>query len=94
MPSKLKQRRLRRLKADLAWWREEAEDCRSRLLELAGEIDRVRAQIVRVPMPVVVPSALIAELAMEKAVERLNDLPRINGEKAKRADRLNWCRLF
>ena len=34
MPSKLKQRRLRRLKADLAWWREEAEDCRSRLLEL------------------------------------------------------------
>ena len=39
MPSKLKQRRLRRLKADLAWWREEAEDCRSRLLELAGEID-------------------------------------------------------
>ena len=40
MPSKLKQRRLRRLKADLAWWREEAEDCRSRLLELAGEIDR------------------------------------------------------
>ena len=73
MPSKLKQRRLRRLKADLAWWREEAEDCRSRLLVLAGEIDRVRAQIVRVPMPVVVPSALIAELAMEKAVERLND---------------------
>ncbi|MEX1761210.1 hypothetical protein WMQ20_32040, partial [Escherichia coli] len=73
MPSKLKQRRLRRLKADVAWWREEAEDCRSRLLELAGEIDIVRAQIVRVPMPVVVPSALIAELAMEKAVERLND---------------------
>ncbi|EMM1340932.1 hypothetical protein R5P09_003207 [Enterobacter roggenkampii] len=73
MVSKRKQRRMRRLKTDLAWWREEAEDCRSRLLELAGEIDRVRAQIVRVPMPVVVPSALIAELAMEKAVERLND---------------------
>lgn len=73
MPSKLIQRRLRRLKADLAWWREEAEVCRSRLLELAGEIDRARAQIIRVPMPVVVPSASIAELAMEKAVERLND---------------------
>ena len=58
MPSKLKQRRLRRLKADLAWWREEAEDCRSHLLELAGEIDRVRAQIVRVPMPVVVLSLI------------------------------------
>jgi len=39
MPSKLKQRRMRRLKADVAWWREEAEDCRSRLLGLAGEND-------------------------------------------------------
>jgi hypothetical protein len=30
MASKLKQRRMRRLKADVTWWREEAEDCRSR----------------------------------------------------------------
>ena len=56
MVSKLKQRRLRRLKADVAWWREEAEDCRSRLLELAGEIDRLKKQVIRVPMPVVVPA--------------------------------------
>lgn len=43
MVSKLKQRRVRRLKADVAWWRDEAEDCRSRLLELAGEIDRLKS---------------------------------------------------
>lgn len=36
-------------------------------------LKKLTAQIVRVPMPVVVPSALIAELAMEKVVERLND---------------------
>jgi hypothetical protein len=40
--AKLKQRRLRRLKADVNWWRDEAEDCRSRVLELAGEIDRLQ----------------------------------------------------
>ncbi|HAS1096086.1 TPA: hypothetical protein I3789_002615 [Enterobacter cloacae] len=55
MASKLKQRRMRRLKADVAWWREEAEDCRSRMLELAGEIDRLKKLVIRVPMPVVVP---------------------------------------
>lgn len=36
MVSKLKQRRLRRLKADVAWWREEAEYGNRRILELAG----------------------------------------------------------
>lgn len=56
MVSKLKQRRVRRLKADVDWWREEAEDCRSRLLELAGEIDRLKKLVIRVPMPVVVPA--------------------------------------
>ena len=73
MTSKLKQRRSRRHKADLAWWKAEAQDWKQIALEHAAEIDRLRTQIVRVPMPVVVPSALIAELTMEKAIERLND---------------------
>lgn len=67
MVSKLKQRRLRRLKADVAWWREEAEDCRSRLLELAGEIDRLRALVIRVPMPVVVPAQSAAFVGIDLA---------------------------
>ncbi|MCU6325693.1 hypothetical protein [Enterobacter quasiroggenkampii] len=66
MVSKLKQRRLRRLKADVAWWREEAEDCRSRLLELAGEIDRLKKQIICVPMPVVVPESVADELKLRE----------------------------
>lgn len=67
MVSKLKQRRLRRLKADVAWWREEAEDCRSRLLELAGEIDRLKKQVIRVPMPVVVPVQSAAFIGIDLA---------------------------
>ncbi|WBT59295.1 hypothetical protein [Kosakonia oryzendophytica] len=59
MPSKLKQRRLRRLKDDVAWWRAEAEYCKARLLELAGELDNARQQIIRVPMPVPVPAPIL-----------------------------------
>lgn len=66
MPSKLKQRRMRRLKADVAWWREEAEDSRSRLLELAGEIDRLKKLVIRVPMPVVVPESVADELKLRE----------------------------
>lgn len=66
MVSKLKQRRVRRLKADVAWWRDEAEDCRSRLLELAGEIDRLRALVIRVPMPVLVPESVADELKLRE----------------------------
>ena len=70
--SKLKQRRSRRVKADVAWWKAEAQDWKDIAMEHAAEIDRLRALIIRVPMPVAVPSALIAELTMEKAIERLN----------------------
>ncbi|MCU3443774.1 hypothetical protein [Enterobacter asburiae] len=66
MVSKLKQRRVRRLKADVAWWREEAEDCRSRLLELAGEVDSLKKLIIRVPMPVVVPESMADELKLRE----------------------------
>ncbi|RTP54233.1 hypothetical protein EKN39_24125, partial [Enterobacter hormaechei] len=62
MVSKLKQRRLRRLKSDVAWWREEAEDCRSRLLELAGEIDRLKKLVIRVPMPVLISKEMANQL--------------------------------
>lgn len=65
MASKLKQRRMRRLKADVAWWREEAEDCRSRLLELAWEIDRLKKLVIRVPMPVVVPAQSAAFIGID-----------------------------
>ncbi|WP_417647865.1 hypothetical protein [Enterobacter hormaechei] len=66
MVSKLKQRRLRRLKADVAWWREEAEYSNRRILELAGEIDRLRALVIRVPMPVVVPESVAEELKLRE----------------------------
>ncbi|MCL7670040.1 hypothetical protein M8370_11090 [Enterobacter cloacae complex sp. OE43NF] len=66
MVSKLKQRRLRRLKADVAWWREEVEDCHARLLELAGEIDRLKKLVIRVPMPVVVPESVADELKLRE----------------------------
>lgn len=75
--SKLKQRRIRRLKADIAWWREEAEYCRSRLLELAGEIDRLKKQVIRVPMPVVVPAEINQRINVKGAfamgIERYGD---------------------
>lgn len=77
MVSKLKQRRVRRLKADVAWWREEAEDCRYRLLELAGEIDRLKKLVIRVPMPVVVPAEIIHSInvngAFAMGIERYGD---------------------
>lgn len=77
MVSKLKQRRLRRLKADVAWWREEAEYGNRRILELAGEIDRLRTLVIRVPMPVVVPAEIIQRINVKGAfamgIERYGD---------------------
>ncbi|MCH9308634.1 hypothetical protein [Escherichia coli] len=66
MVSKLKQRRVRRLKADVAWWREEAEYGNRRILELAGEIDRLKKLVIRVPMPVLVPESLADELKLRE----------------------------
>lgn len=60
--SKLKQRRLRRLKADVAWWKGEASDLYSRVMEQADEIAELRRLVIRVPMPVVVPADIIQEL--------------------------------
>lgn len=85
MVSKLKQRRMRRLKADVAWWREEAEDCRSRLLELAGEIDRLKKLVIRVPMPVIVPAQSAAFVGVDLAggVDQTAVIEIENGEARK-----------
>lgn len=75
MPSKLKQRRVRRLKTDVTWWRAEAADLHARVMEQANEIAELRRLVIRVPMPVIVPSEVIAKLTMERASEPLNDRP-------------------
>ncbi|MCZ3383862.1 hypothetical protein O3S68_16380 [Kosakonia sp. SOY2] len=61
MPSKLKLRRQRRLREDVAWWRAEAMDCKARLLELAKLLEEARHQ--RVPMPVLVTARIIKQMA-------------------------------
>lgn len=62
MASKLKQRRLRRLKADVVWWREEASDLHARVMEQADEIAELRRLVIRMPMPVVVPKVVVHQL--------------------------------
>ncbi len=49
MVSKLKQRRLRRLKADAAWWRAEAADLHARVMMQADEIAELRRLVIHVP---------------------------------------------
>ncbi|HAS1884742.1 MULTISPECIES: hypothetical protein [Enterobacter cloacae complex] len=62
MVSKLKQRRMRRLKADVAWWRAEANDLHARVMEQADEIAELRRTVIRVPMPVMVPAEIIRDI--------------------------------
>ncbi|WP_437887046.1 hypothetical protein [Phytobacter sp. V91] len=59
MPSKLKQRRLRRLKADVWWWREEAQDLHARVMEQANEIAELKKKVIVVAMPMMVPPAVV-----------------------------------
>ncbi|MFZ5314967.1 hypothetical protein ACOY7N_13210 [Enterobacter asburiae] len=67
MVSKLKQRRMRRLKADVAWWMAEAQDWKDIALEHAAEIDRLKKLVIRVPMPVVVPAQSAAFIGIDLA---------------------------
>lgn len=67
MVSKLKQRRLRRLKADVAWWKGEASDLYARVMEQADEIAELRRLVIRVPMPVVVPAHAAAFIGVDLA---------------------------
>jgi hypothetical protein len=77
MVSKLKQRRLRRLKADVVWWMAEAQDWKDIALEHAAEIDRLRRLVIRVPMPVMVPADIIHSINVKGAfamgIERYGD---------------------
>lgn len=77
MVSKLKQRRTRRLKSDIAWWMAEAKDWKQVALEHAAEIDRLRKLVIRVPMPVVVPAEIIQRINVKGAfamgIERYGD---------------------
>lgn len=45
MTSKLKQRRLRRLREDVAWWRAEARDWKQIAFERADKMEEMRQQI-------------------------------------------------
>ncbi|MHB9319285.1 hypothetical protein ACP3TG_09220 [Phytobacter diazotrophicus] len=45
MPSKLKQRRMRRLRDDVAWWMAEAKDCKQIAFERADKMEEMRQQI-------------------------------------------------
>lgn len=65
MVSKLKQRRLRRIKADLWWWREEAKDLHARVMEQADEIAELRKLVIRVPMPVLVPKSIADKITTQ-----------------------------
>lgn len=67
MVSKLKQRRTRRLKADVAWWIAEAQGWKNIALEHSAEIDRLKKLVIRVPMPVVVPAQSAAFIGIDLA---------------------------
>ncbi|WP_413534316.1 hypothetical protein [Rahnella inusitata] len=70
MPSKLKLRRTRRLKADVSWWRDEAKDLHARVMEQADEIAELRRTVIRVPMPVVVPGEIMSVFNVKAALAR------------------------
>lgn len=64
-PNKLKRRRLRRIRDDLAWYKEEAKDLHTRLIELADEVAKLRSQVLTVPMPVIVPFQIYSTVTGE-----------------------------
>ncbi|MEH0866393.1 hypothetical protein [Phytobacter diazotrophicus] len=71
MPSKLKQRRLRRLKSDVAWWRDEANDWKEIALEHAAEIERLKGQVIHVVLPMMVPPAVIEGMKAKRVEHQL-----------------------
>jgi hypothetical protein len=69
--SKLKQRRLRRLKSDVAWWRDEANDWKEIALEHAAEIERLKGQVIHVVLPMMVPPAVIEGMKAKRVEHQL-----------------------
>lgn len=67
MVSKLKKRRTRRYKSDIAWWMSEAQEWKDIAMEHAAEIDRLKKLVIRVPMPVVVPAQSAAFIGIDLA---------------------------
>ena len=80
--SKLKLRCTRRLKSDVAWWMAEAADWKQIAMEHALEIERLRALVIRVPMPVVVPAQSAAFIGIDLAggVDQTTAIEIENGE--------------
>jgi hypothetical protein len=71
MASKLKQRRLRRLKSDVAWWRDEANDWKEIALEHAAEIEQLKRQVIHVVLPMMVPPAVIQDMKARRVEHAL-----------------------
>ena len=63
--NKLKRRRWRRIRDDLAWYKEEAKDLHAGLMELADEVAKLRSQVLTVPMPVIVPFQIYSAVTGE-----------------------------
>lgn len=71
MPSKLKQRRLRRLKSDVAWWRDEANDWKEIAMKHATEIEQLKRQVIHVVLPMMVPPAVIQDMKARRVEHAL-----------------------
>lgn len=71
MPSRLKQRRLRRLKSDVAWWHEEANEWKKIAMEHAAEIEQLKRQVIHVVMPMMVPPAVIQDMKARRVEHAL-----------------------
>ena len=71
MHSKLKQRRLRRLKADVWWWQQEAADLHARVMEQATEIEALKKRVIFVAMPLMVPPAVIEGMRAKRVEHEL-----------------------
>ncbi|HBP37099.1 MAG TPA: hypothetical protein DD675_25930 [Raoultella ornithinolytica] len=62
MPSKLKLRRWRRIREDLAWYKAEADDWKAIALEHANELSVLRRHSLHVPLPVLIPVEIVHQL--------------------------------
>ncbi len=66
MPSKLKRRRWRRIREDLAWYKSEADDWKAIALEHANELSVLRRHSLHVPLPVLIPVEIVHQLNVGK----------------------------
>lgn len=69
MPSKLKRRRWRRMREDLAWYKAEANDWKTIAFEHAAELSVLRRNPIHIPLPVLVPVEIINQLDRGKHID-------------------------